>query len=386
MEVAYLFEKDAASPDAQSGRPASILREFKRAGYNVHPCFPLPVTTGLVERIEQRLARMAKKRYFKGRSKRQLRQMAHQAAAKLRHVRCDFIFSPGTLPLAYLKTDKPIVFSSDCTFRSMVDYYPEFSQLGGLQLRDFEQAEGAALRKSSLMIYASDWAARSAMTHYGVSPDRVAAIPSGANLGAENRRSEVDAFIRSRPADHLDLLFVGKDWVRKGGALCLETVRLLNQSGLRATLHVVGCRPIIPAELQPHVQIHGLLKPSVPEQRAQLEVLFQRAHFLFVPSRAEAYGMAFCEANAFGSPCITTATGGIPTIVREGINGIALPLSAGPTEYAEAIRHLARPERYVALAHRSFAEFEERLNWGSWMREFSRRIDAALVSNTLHAV
>lgn len=385
MEVAYLFEKDAASRDAQSGRPASILREFQRAGYKVHDCFPLTVTSGLIERIEQRLARMAKKRYFKGRSKRQLRQMARQAAAKLRHVRCDFIFSPGTLPLAYLNTSKPVVFSSDCTFRSMVDYYPEFSRLSGLQLRDFEQAERAALRKSSLMVYASDWAARSAITHYGAPAERVAAIPSGANLGSDNRRSDVASFIAGRPTDRLDLLFVGKDWARKGGGLCLETVRLLNQRGRPTTLHVVGCKPALPAELEPHVRIHGLLKPSVPEQRAELEALFRRAHFLFVPSRAEAYGMAFCEANAFGAPCITTATGGIPTIVREGINGLALPLHAGAADYAEAIRHLARPERYASLANRAFAEFESRLNWGAWMREFERRIDAVLATNSLHA-
>jgi glycosyltransferase involved in cell wall biosynthesis len=160
-------------------------------------------------------------------------------------------------------------------------------------------------------------------------------------------------------------------------------VRLLNQSGLRTTLHVVGCRPVIPGDLQPHVRIHGVLKPSVPEQRAALEALFRRAHFLFVPSRAEAYGMVFCEANAFGAPCITTATGGIPTIVREGINGIALPLQAGPAEYADAIRQLAHPDRYPALANRSFTAFEQRLNWGSWMREFGRRVQTVLEANRL---
>jgi glycosyltransferase involved in cell wall biosynthesis len=383
VEVAYLFEKDAASPDAQSGRPASILREFQRAGYKVHPCFPLPVTTGLAERIEQCLARLTKKRYFKGRSQRQLRQMARLAEARLRQVRCDFIFCPGTLPLAYLHTNQPVVFSSDCTIRSMVDYYPEFSRLSSLQLRACEQAERAALRKSRLMIYASEWAARSAMTHYGAPPDRVAAIPSGANLGADNRRHDVDRFIACRPLHHVELLFIGKDWARKGGALCFESVRLLNQSGLRTTLHVVGCRPVIPGDLQPHVRIHGVLKPSVPEQRAALEALFRRAHFLFVPSRAEAYGMVFCEANAFGAPCITTATGGIPTIVREGINGIALPLQAGPAEYADAIRQLAHPDRYPALANRSFTAFEQRLNWGSWMREFGRRVQTVLEANRL---
>lgn len=381
MDVAYIFEKDAASPDAQSGRPASIMREFERAGLNVHRCFPLPVVSGLIERMEQRLARLARKRYFKGRSKRQLRQMARQAEARLKEIQCDFVFCPGTLPLAYLHTRQPLAFSSDCTFQAMVDYYPEFSQLNGLQRRDFEQAEHSALRKCDLLVYASEWAARSATGHYGIPSERVAVIPSGANLGADNQRALIDRLISRRPRDRIDLLFVGKDWVRKGGSICLETVRLLNQSGRKATLHIVGCTPPIPIELQPHVHTHGLLKPSVPHQRAKLAALFQRVHFLFVPSRAEAYGMAFCEANAFGLPCITTATGGISTIVKNGLNGMALPLEAAAADYAAVITAItANADRYTTMALSSFGEFQRRLNWRSWMDAFLPRMESVLAS------
>lgn len=379
MDVAYVFEKDASSPDIQSGRPASILREFQRVGFNVHRCFPLPMTSGPIERIEQRLARLVRKRYFKGRSNRQLRQMAREAEAKLQGIRCDFVFSPGTLPLAYLRTRRPVAFSSDCTFQSMIGYYPEFSRLSGLQRREFERAERAALGKSQLLVYASEWAAQSAIDHYGIPPERVAAIPSGANLGAENRRDLVDGFIAARPSDRTDILFIGKDWARKGGPICLEATRLLNAAGRPATLHIVGCTPPVSSECQPFVEIHGLLQPSVSAQRKKLESLFRRAHFLFVPSRAEAYGMAFCEANAFGVPAISTATGGVPTIVRSGVNGVVLPLEAPAAAYIEVLVGLAADrDRYVAMARRSFEEFERRLNWRAWIEAFVPRIEQAV--------
>ena len=40
-----------------------------------------------------------------------------------------FIFSPGTLPIAYLITNKPIIFWTDATFAGMINFYPEFSSL-----------------------------------------------------------------------------------------------------------------------------------------------------------------------------------------------------------------------------------------------------------------
>jgi glycosyltransferase involved in cell wall biosynthesis len=108
-----------------------------------------------------------------------------------------------------------------------------------------------------------------------------------------------------------------------------------------------------------------------PEQHAKLTSLFINAHFLFVPSRAEAFGMVFCEANAFGIPAIATATGGTCTIIRDGVNGYALPLSAGPPEYAKLIGAIAADElEYRRLAESSFAEFEERLNWKAWIGRY----------------
>jgi glycosyltransferase involved in cell wall biosynthesis len=377
MKIAYIFERDAASPDVQSGRPAAILHAFERAGLSVHRCFPLPVSFSIVERVEQRIARLLSKRYFKGRSRRQLLQMAREVRARLRSLSYDFIFCPGTLPLSYLSDTKPLTFSSDTTLHGILNYYPEFSRLSRFQARAFERAERAVLRKCRLLAYASEWAADSAIFHYGVPKERVAVIPSGANIGANNDRAAIDRFIGVRRKDRINLLFIGKDWARKGGDICLETVHLLVRSGRDVLLHIVGCTPQVTAGLKPHVQVHGLLKPSNPAERSRLEKLFRAVHFLFVPSRAEAYGMAFCEANAFGVPCITTATGGITTIIRNGENGVMLPIDATAADYARAIAALTSdPDRYAALAQNSFREFETRLNWRAWLQNFLSRMEA----------
>ena len=70
-----------------------------------------------------------RKNYLRDREPFLLRAYASEVAQRLARIDPDLIFSPGTKPVAYLKTDKPIVFWGDATFDGMVDFYPEFTRL-----------------------------------------------------------------------------------------------------------------------------------------------------------------------------------------------------------------------------------------------------------------
>ena len=92
--------------------------------------------------------------------------------------------------------------------------------------------------------------------------------------------------------------------------------------------------------------------------------LFQESHFLFLPSRAEAYGIAFCEASAFGLPSLTSYVGGIPSAVRDNVNGMTFALDAPAETYCNYIMDLMRNySRYEELALSAFNEYQTRLNW-----------------------
>jgi glycosyltransferase involved in cell wall biosynthesis len=99
---------------------------------------------------------------------------------------------------------------------------------------------------------------------------------------------------------------------------------------------------------------------------ALITQLLHDSHFLFVPSRAEAFGIVFCEANAYGLPCLTSYVGGISTIVKDNINGMTFALDAPVARYCDYILDLMRDySRYEALALSSFNEYQTRLNWNS---------------------
>ncbi len=65
---------------------------------------------------------------------------------------------------------------------------------------------------------------------------------------------------------------------------------------------------------------------------------------LFVaPSREEAFGISICEAMERGVPVVATAVGGIPEIVRDGIDGRLVPPD-DPAALAAALRPLLQDE------------------------------------------
>ncbi|MEA3212039.1 MAG: hypothetical protein QOE70_5096 [Chthoniobacter sp.] len=364
MVISYLYYRNASDPSVQSGRPCSILEEFIRRGISLQKVFPLEKRESAAGWVKKAVLRSIGIIYRPDREPARLQSFAREFARRTSGAPFDLVFSPGSECVSYLETDRPITFCADATFASMVDYYWAYQGCSSDYLRKGHDQERRSLTKASLAIYPSEWAAKSAIEHYGTPPEKVAVIPFGANFGSDNRREDVLASIEQRSMKVPRVLFVGTHWERKGGDLVVETVRLLHARGLHVQLDMVGCEVPPKVAALPYVHAHGYLTARAPKNRETLTGLFRNAHLLFVPSRAEAYGMTFAEASAFGLPSITTATGGIPGVVTDGLNGYCLPQEAGPADYAALMEGiLGDRERYQKLARDSFTQFEQRLNW-----------------------
>ena len=364
MKISYVYHLDAGRPSVQSGRPNSILRGMRAGGAEVLEVFPLDEPYRALRLAYKVFWRSVGKNYLLDRHPALLRSFARQIENQLQRESGDLIFSPSTLPLADLRTDLPITFCADACFGAMLNYYEAYSRLTASQTKFAEEAEARALKRAALAIYPSQWAAAAAIRHYGISADRVAVVPFGANFGGDNSEAEVARWIEKRDTRILKLLFVGREWERKGGNLVAEAARQLVAQGLKVQLDIVGVK--VPHRWQNagFIREHGLLSYSTPEGLAQLRQLFSEATFLFVPSRAEAYGMVYCEANAFGLPAIATATGGITEIIRDGVNGYSLPVEAEAEDYVRVITSaMDSQDRYRDLALSSYREFRQRLNW-----------------------
>lgn len=370
MKIAYTFHHDAANPAVQSGLPASSLAGFRRLGADIIPVFPLATRPrrALGRKV---LARLAGRRYRSDREPAYLEAAAAEFEARTTDEDYDFVYTPGSEIVAALKTTRPIVFCSDATFANMVDYYWDFTDLSRDYLRMGHEQEAAAIARASLCVYTAEWAARSAIEDYGADPAKVAVIPFGANIGQDNTWPEARGWIESRRRDQLRLLFVGRHWERKGGDILVHAAYSLAKLGHRVHVDVVGCPVPMRHRGLPWLHGHGLLSPRVPADMARLHELFARAHFVFVPSRAECYGMTFAEANAYGVPAISTDTGGVSGVVQDGYNGHLLPIDAQGPDYADVIASaFQNPARYERMCARSFEAFARRHNWHVFSEKF----------------
>jgi glycosyltransferase involved in cell wall biosynthesis len=365
MKIAYVTTYDASDLHNWSGTGYNIARVLKeQKEVEVDFIGNLSVQFDKLTRIKRLIYQKAfGKRYQSQREPFVARGYADQISARLAP-KVDCIFSPGSVPLARLQSKIPTVFYTDATFAGMLDFYEGFSNLCAETIRNGHRLEQEALRSCSMAIYSSDWAARTAMENYNVDPKKVRVVPFGANIECNRSTDDIKRIISGRPKDTCKLLFLGVDWVRKGGPLVLEIAEKLNRAGLKTELHIAGLRSLPVADLPDYVKNHGFISKSTPEGKARLEQLIAGSHFLLLPAKAEAYGLVLCEANSYGVPDIASNVGGIPTIVQQDVNGKLFPLGTSAAEHALYICNLfSSYDKYEKLALSSFSAFQQRLNW-----------------------
>lgn len=295
----------------------------------------------------------------------------------------DLIVAPaGVTETAFLETDIPIVLVEDATWGQLIGYYPEYSSLMTRSIYEKNTIQQLTLKKACAVIYSSVWAARSAIEDYGVDPRKIHVVPFGANLDEPPSR---EVALARKKSEQCKLLFLGVDWNRKGGEIAFETLLELEKLGIEAELNVCGCTST-EGVTHGRMKVIPFLDKNDEKQRKELDRLLLSVDFLLVPTRAEAYGLVFCEASAFGLPIIATDTGGVSEIVKDGENGYLLPYEARGEAYAEVIARLYRDdERYAQLVRASRAAFEERLNWDVWGIAVKNVINKLFaVKNDLH--
>jgi glycosyltransferase involved in cell wall biosynthesis len=252
----------------------------------------------------------------------------------------------------------------DATNAAMEQYYPDFRRMAGASRRDSAVMGRRAVDAVDLAIYASDWAAHSARTAYGVDEGRIAVVPFGANLEVIPAGEDVERFIADRGDTICRLLWVGVDWRRKGGPLTVEIARALRDLGVDVELTVVGCEPEERAAFPDWVHVEGFISKRDEAGRMRLAALFARSHFFIMPSNAEAFGLVYAEASAFGVPSVAIRTGGVPTIIVDGETGLLF--DAGTSAVACATRMLSLFQDrsgYVSAARAARRRFSARLNW-----------------------
>lgn len=365
LKIAYLTSNDPRDRRSWSGTHYYLAQALQKHCGDVTFLGPIQSASLTLAKITSRALKLSTGRTFLYTHTLPLsNRIARIAEQKISQGHYDLIFAPaGSTEIAHLSTALPVVYSSDATVRLVHGYHPEFSQLFKRSLRQANLIEQLAIERADMILYPSLWAAESAVRDYHADKRKVHVVPFGANI---DEYPPLGAIMNRPSSKGCRLLFVGVDWQYKGGKIAFETLLALRQRGIPAEMTVVGCVP--PKNLtHSNLRVFPFLNKNNLEDEARLRQLYMDSDFFLLPSRVECYGIAFCEANAFGLPVIARDTGGVPGVVKNGENGFLLPPTAQASDYAELILSLhSDQQRYQELRVKSRAAFEDRLNWDAW--------------------
>jgi glycosyltransferase involved in cell wall biosynthesis len=209
-----------------------------------------------------------------------------------------------------------------------------------------------------------DWFARWLIDEEGIEPDKVQVVGGGLNARFDNLPPRSVSTSRER------LLFIGRDFLRKGGDLVVDaTAMARRQTGLDYRLTVAGpTKWPLPKPPPSWVTFCGDASPS------EVGRLLVQSDILVVPSWFEAYGLVFLEARAAGLPCIARRAFAMPDLVPDERAGILVSEDGGADEVAAAIARVSTDDHIfgqVAIEAQTVAQ------------EYSWK---AVASRSLHAI
>ncbi len=373
LKIAFLTSNDSRDKKSYSGTHYYMGQALMRNGFDVTFIGPLKPWEEFIGRIINRLSLLFLRKKFRYLHTPYLsKRYARMAERKINGNDFDFIYAPAaSKEIAFLKTKTPIIYTSDCTWKLLNNYYSKFSNILAISMKHGHAIEKLAIQNASLLPFPSQWAADSVVNDYGAEKSKVSIIPWGANMDEIPPREISEKRKRS---DECRLFFVGVHWQRKGGEIALQILLELERMGVNAHLTICGSVPQQPV-FHPRVTVIPFLSKKIPEQKRQLEELYEQSDFLLVPTRAECYGIVFAEASSYGLPSISTDTGGVSAVVKEGVNGFLLPVEARAKEYAELIQRVYNNvQLYSELVKSSRKHYEDEINYDTWAQRLKEKL------------
>jgi glycosyltransferase involved in cell wall biosynthesis len=261
----------------------------------------------------------------------------------------------------------PTVVSLDATpvnFDTMSDAYRHHRQSAGLEQMKL-WINRRALARSAAVVTWSEWAAESVVDDYGVPAARVHPIFPGV---------QIEKFQPTRKVQRgpLRVLFVGGDFIRKGGGDLVEAIASLE--GLVELDMVTSSTPDPPLPDDVPIRLHFGVSPN----SERLLTLMDRADVFALPSRGDCTPLAVAEAMASGLPVVATTVGAMPNMVCDGYNGILVP-PGDSVQIANALRTLASDghlRQRMGAASRALAE-DQHDAAKNWQRIFHLMAAAA---------
>jgi glycosyltransferase involved in cell wall biosynthesis len=219
---------------------------------------------------------------------------------------------------------------------------------------------------------------RDELTRTGTNPSRVTVVLNGIDHTAFRRDRSREREARERlgvPLERFVIGGVGRLEPQKRFDLLMDAVAQIRQHRPDVLLVIAGDGSLR-SELEEAVGRHGLTGHCLMLGHQTDVPLVHHTFDLFVQSsKYEGTPNAVLEAMALESPLVATAAGGTAELVRDGQDGLVVPVNDVPTLVAAMRRALASPAETAARVASARARIEGELSFERRMQRLEAIYD-----------
>jgi glycosyltransferase involved in cell wall biosynthesis len=142
-----------------------------------------------------------------------------------------------------------------------------------------------------------------------------------------------------------------KEIGRKGEDVLLEALKLVRDGGFRPTLVICGLGW---TNLVQEIQSLGIrVIRQIASSHSEMPKIYNLLDLFLVTARKEGGPLTVLESMSCGVPVVATRVGLVPEVVRDGWNGMSLPIEDHAGIAREVMRLLEDPKRRCALGKRA---------------------------------
>ena len=185
----------------------------------------------------------------------------------------------------------------------------------------------------------------------GIPEEKVYAVGGGINIDSDK--------INYNKKQRNKILFVGRDYRRKGLGPTIEAFRILLKDLPKAELYIVGPKSLPKDRIDlPNVKFFGDVNTDM------VSTLMNLCDVFCMPSYFEAYGLVFGEALAYGLPCIGRNKFSMPEFIVHGQNGFLIK-DDDVQKLSIYMKELLLDESYSKYVRNCKAEYIRKYSWES---------------------
>lgn len=188
------------------------------------------------------------------------------------------------------------------------------------------EKERRLIHDAQAVIVCSEYMKKELIDLFYVRPDKISVFPNGIEPGmflSQCRSNNIKKKYQLRSDDRL-IFSVGRVVYEKGFHILIEAAEIIRKETVNVRFIVAGKGPLLheyralvkEKKLEKYVQFIGYI---TDDERNQL---FHLSDLVVFPSLYEPFGIVALEGMVVGKPTIVTNTGGLQTIVEDGVSGV----------------------------------------------------------------